>query len=175
MKVKVKNMKKASKINELKYAKSKSNSAALDRFYRCRTKQGLKFSSKRIAIIEYFINADRHFTVEQLYNEIKKIHPKIGYSTVYRTLKLLTKCGMANVHHFGETDAKFEVVHKKQHHDHLVCQTCGRIIEFTHTGIEEFQKEVARKHNFLVHNHELQIYGVCDRCQKKLSRKKRAT
>ena len=152
---------------------SPKNIDALKERYKHKLNRELKFSSKRAAIIEYFINKDRHFTVEQLYNEIKKINPKIGYSTVYRTLKLLVDCGLATVHHFEEDETRFEPVHKQEHHDHLVCIKCGKIIDFTHEGIENFQKNVAKKHNFLVENHELQIYGVCIKCQKKEMKKRR--
>lgn len=174
MKVKVRNYKNRLQNKGSKYVSTKPKTMEqLKKFYQCQEKKGLKFSTKRASIIEYFFNADRHFTVEQLYNEMKKINPKIGYSTVYRTLKLLADCGMASVHHFGEDDAKFEVVHKAQHHDHLVCEKCGRIIEFTHEGIEEFQKDVAKQHDFLVRNRELQIYGFCDKCQKRLGKKRK--
>ena len=144
---------------------SSKNRNSLEKLLKCQVKKGLKFSKKRAAIIEHFIKADRHYTVEQLYNEIKEVVPNIGYSTIYRTLKLLVDCGMARIHHFGETDARFELVHKEQHHDHLVCEKCGRIIEFTNNGIEKLQNAVAKKHNFLVKNRELQIFGVCKRCQ----------
>jgi len=168
MKVKIKNKKEVLPEKLSKRIKiSPKNRSGLERLLKCQAKRGLKFSKKRAAIIEHFIKADRHYTVEQLYNEIKEVVPNIGYSTIYRTLKLLVDCGMARTHHFGETDARFELVHKEQHHDHLVCEKCGRIIEFTDNGIEKLQNAVAKKHNFLVKNRELQIFGVCKRCQQR--------
>jgi len=166
MKVKIKNNKEVPPEKLSKRIKiSPKNRIGLERLLKFQAKRGLKFSKKRAAIIEHFIKADRHYTVEQLYNEIKEIVPNISYSTIYRTLKLLVDCGMARTHHFGDTDARFELVHKEQHHDHLVCEKCGRIIEFIHDGIEKFQNAVAKEHNFLVKSHELQIFGVCKRCQ----------
>ena len=168
MKVNIKNKKKVLPEGLSKRLKiSPKNRNGLEKLLKCQAKRGLKYSKKRAAIIEHFIKADRHYTVEQLYNEIKTIVPNIGYSTIYRTLKLLVDCGMARTHHFGETDTRFELVHKEQHHDHLVCEKCGTIIEFTHDGIEKFQNAVAKKHNFLVKNRELQIFGVCKRCQQR--------
>lgn len=176
MKIKIKNRMNRLQNKGSKYVSTKPQiSEALEKFYKCQAKKGLKFSCKRAAIIEYFISTDRHFTVEQLYNEMKKMYPKIGYSTVYRTLRLLADCGLASVHHFGEDDTKFELIHKAQHHDHLVCQKCGRIIEFTHDGIEEFQMAVAKRHSFLVFDHELQIYGICKKCQKKRIKKRKGS
>jgi Fur family ferric uptake transcriptional regulator len=147
--------------------RTRSDLDGLRSFRQCQLQRGLKHSSKREAIAAYFLKADRHFTVEQLYTEMKHTYPHIGYSTVYRTLKLLTDCGIATVHHFDEDEARFEPTHRKQHHDHLVCERCGRIIEFTHEHIEQFQKEVERKHGFAVRSRELQLYGICNKCRKK--------
>jgi len=137
----------------------------LQTFYRYINEQGLKFSKRRAAVIEYFVNADRHFTVEQLHIELRKKYPGLGYSTVYRTLKLLVDSGVATVHHFGEEDARFELVHKEEHHDHFVCRQCGRIVEFHHRGIERLQHKVARSLGFTVDEHELQLFGLCGACQ----------
>lgn len=126
--------------------------------------RGLKFSKKRAAVIEYFVNMDRHFTIEQLYLEMKKKY-RIGYSTVYRTLKLLVDSGVAAVHHFGTENTRFELVHKEKHHDHFVCRQCGKIIEFHHNGIEHLQQEVAAIHGFTVDDHELQFFGLCKTCR----------
>lgn len=139
----------------------------LSEFNACIMKKGLKYSKKREIIVDYFVNADRHFTVEQLYNEIKKSNPRIGYTTIYRTLKLLVECGIASVHHFGEEETRYEPLNKAQHHDHLICKKCGKITEFTHQGIEKFQKDVAKKHGFLPQSHILQIHGLCLSCKKK--------
>jgi Fur family ferric uptake transcriptional regulator len=144
-----------------------ANHDGLRALRQCQARRGLKCSSKREAITAYFLQADRHFTVEQLYRELKTTYPRIGYSTVYRTLKLLADCGIAAVHHFEDDEARFEPTHRKQHHDHLVCERCGRIIEFTHEAIEVLQKEVAQKHGFAVRSRELQLYGICKTCQNK--------
>jgi len=138
----------------------------LEEFNSCVSKKGLKFSKKRELIVDYFIKAKRHFTVEQLYDEIKRIYPGISYTTIYRTLKLLVDCGIASIHHFGEDETRFELRDREQHHDHLICKKCGRIIEFTHQGIEKFQTDVAKKYGFLPQNHTLQIYGLCKICRK---------
>jgi len=172
MKVKVRKASNGSQSRWLNYTSvSPQKEKELDEVLKCRAKRGLKISKKRAAIIEYFINVDRHYTVEQLYNEIKRTDSNISYSTVYRTLRLLVDCGMAKIHHFGKENAKFEVVHKEQHHDHLVCEKCGRIIEFTHEGIEKFQNDVAKKYDFVIRSREHQIFGSCKRCQQKKSRR----
>ncbi|UCF69705.1 MAG: transcriptional repressor [candidate division WOR-3 bacterium] len=140
---------------------------AIARFAKHKSTHGLKSSDKRSFVVDHFIQADRHFTVEELYFEVKKLRPEISYSTVYRALKLLAKCGLASESMFGETVSRYEPVHSSAHHDHLVCNKCGRIIEFENDKIEKLQKDVARNYDFLVSAHRLELYGLCKKCRRK--------
>lgn len=144
-----------------------NNKGMLEDFNRCVAGKGLRFSRKRAEVIRHFIASNRHYTVEQLYDEIKRKNPEIGYSTVYRALKLLAECGIATVHRFNENETRYEPAGKNRRHDHLVCEECGRIIEFSHEGIEQLQRRIAREHDFQVTRHELQIHGLCSECRKK--------
>ncbi|MGQ9663995.1 MAG: Fur family transcriptional regulator [bacterium] len=125
-----------------------------------------KSSRKRKFIIDYFLKCDKHFSVEELYTHIKKLIPGIGYSTVYRTLRLLVARGQAVARNFEKGLTRFEPIHQKNHHDHLVCIKCGKIIEFTNPVIERIQKKVALKYKFSVSDHKLEIYGLCQKCAK---------
>ncbi len=142
----------------------------LDRF---KHKAGMKNSMKRAFIVAYFLAQDRHYSIEELHQEIKGIKRGLGYSTIYRALKLLSKCGLASECDFADGVRRFEPLHSAKHHDHLVCQKCGRVIEFENDEIENLQQEVARKNHFQVQSHELKIFGVCALCQKKTKKKKR--
>ncbi|MEO0128613.1 MAG: transcriptional repressor [candidate division WOR-3 bacterium] len=130
-------------------------------------KHKLKSSQKRKFIIDYFLSQNKHLSTEDLYIMIKNKKLKIGYSTIYRTLKLLAECGLASIHHFEKGITRFEPVHKKSHHDHLICIKCGSITEFTNQEIEKIQKRIARKYNFSVSDHKLEIYGLCLKCARK--------
>ncbi len=147
------------------------NQEPLREFYQCRLKRGLKISNKRSWVIEYFINRDRHYSVEELYDEIKRINPRVSFSTVYRTLKLLSNCGLACECNFGDGIIRFEPVHKEKHHDHLICRRCGKIIEFENEEIEKIQRDIARKYTFLISSHRMELYGLCRDCQTKQRRK----
>lgn len=138
---------------------------------RFKKRQGMKNSTKRAFIVTYFLSRDRHYSVDELCQEIRKKRPNIGYSTIYRTLKLLSKCGLASECAFDDGFTRFEPYHSSKHHDHLICQKCGRIIEFENDGIEELQRKVARSNQFKVNSHELKLYGVCSPCMKKTKRK----
>ncbi len=139
----------------------------LKKSYQSKLKKPLKSSVKRALIVNYFMNRNRHFSVEELYDEIKKMSLKISYSTVYRTLNLLSSIGLARECVFKDGMTRFEPAHRSRHHDHLVCERCGKIIEFEEPKIEKLQKEVARRHKFTVDWHRMELYGLCAECKKK--------
>lgn len=124
----------------------------------------LKKSAKRDKIIKYFLQADRHFDVEELHKKLKR---NVSRSTIYRTLKLLTKCGLAIEQKFEDRNRRYEPFHPLEHHDHFICLSCGKIIEFNEDKIEDLQKNVAQKFNFQIISHRLEIYGNCEKCWKK--------
>jgi Fur family ferric uptake transcriptional regulator len=132
--------------------------------------QGLKSTSQRDTILQIFVNAGSHLSAEELYSRVKKTHPRIGYATVYRTLKLLAEAGMAEERHFEDGFTRYEYRASDGHHDHLICTRCGEIIEFENVRIEELQTDVARKNHFQVQSHKLEIYGLCRACQGKKGR-----
>ncbi len=141
-------------------------SSPLEKLSEHKARFGLKSSNKRSFIIDYFLKADRHFTVEELYDEIKQKKPEISYSTVYRALKLLAECKLAGQCTFGDSASRYEPIHQYEHHDHLICRRCGRIIEFENDKIERLQKDVARRYGFHVSAHKLELYGMCRKCRK---------
>ncbi|HEC79478.1 MAG TPA: transcriptional repressor [candidate division WOR-3 bacterium] len=147
----------------------------LEQFHRLKSNRGLKRSSKRSFVIDYFMKQDRHYSVEGLYEEVKRLNPGISYSTVYRTLNLLVELGLATACDFGSGILKFEPAHRAGHHDHLVCRRCGRIIEFENPEIEKLQNKVAKKYRFLVDSHRMELYGLCEKCQKPRRRNQNGT
>lgn len=127
--------------------------------------QGLKSTSQREIILDEFLRSDEHPSTEDLYLRVRKKNPQVGYATVHRTLKLFAECGIASVRNFGDGSTRYESHSKDEHHDHLVCQQCGLIIEFEDDQIEHLQAKVAKKHKFRVLDHRLELYGLCDKCQ----------
>ncbi len=127
--------------------------------------QGLKTTAQREDIAQVFFSVKRHISVEELYSEVRTINPRVGYATVYRTLKLLKECGLAEERHFADGQARFENVEDQNHHDHLICERCGRIVEFVQPRIEELQGEVAQRYGFVATTHKTEIYGICQECR----------
>ena len=126
----------------------------------------LKFTSQREAILQTLYTHPQHFTSENLYLLVKKNYAKlnIGIATVYRTLSLLEENGLVSSISLGTQGKKFEIANKP-HHDHLICEGCGEIIEFENPKIEQLQEEVAKENGFLLTNHLMQLYGLCQKCQ----------
>jgi Fur family ferric uptake transcriptional regulator len=124
---------------------------------------GLKRTRQREAILEAFLEAPGHVSSDQLHQAVRESHPNIGYTTVYRTMKLLCDAGLAQEHHFDGGVTRYEIEH--QHHDHLVCIRCGKIAEFESKNIEASQAEIAEEYGFRVLHHRHELYGHCAECQ----------
>jgi Fur family ferric uptake transcriptional regulator len=125
----------------------------------------LKHTRQRDVILEAFLDASGHITGEELHQQIKDRDPSIGYTTVYRTLKLLVEAGLAQERHFDDGITRYEI--EQEHHDHLVCTKCGRIDEFECAMIEKTQNEIAATYGFKLLRHRHELYGLCPNCQKK--------
>jgi Fur family ferric uptake transcriptional regulator len=130
-----------------------------------RLKKKLKRSEQRNRVIEKFLQLEKHVSALELYNEMKNQGIDVGYSTVYRTLKLLSESGLAREVDFGDGESHFEHKLGHKHHDHLLCLRCGRAIEFTSQKIEKLQDQIAHKNNFKPQVHNLVIYGLCEKCR----------
>ena len=120
----------------------------------------LNTTSQREAIVEQFLRTRDHVSIDELLGKVRKRHPKVGYATVYRTLKLLVDSGLAVERQFGDGQARYEVV--GDHHDHLICMKCGLILEFEDDEIERLQDKIAeRLGGFTVLRHRHELYGLC--------------
>lgn len=128
--------------------------------------KGLKTTRQRDVILDAFLSSDRHMSIEDLYLKLRVKNPRIGYATVYRTLKLFAESGIAREIQFGDGQTRYEHVAEGEHHDHLVCTRCGAIIEFENETIEKLQSDVADSYGFLIETHKLELYGICAKCRK---------
>src|SRR5436305_13107453 len=113
-------------------------------------KKGLKRTAQRDLILDIFLRVEEHLSSEDLYRLVQKEDPTIGQTTVYRTLKLLSEAGLAREVRFGDGRTHYEHNYKQQHHDHMICSECGRIIEFYSEKLEAIQDAIADKHGFEV-------------------------
>jgi Fur family ferric uptake transcriptional regulator len=122
---------------------------------------GLKATLPRIKILEVFQKAaQRHMTAEDVFKALLADGSDIGLATVYRVLMQFEQAGILSRSHFESGKSVFEL-NEGQHHDHLVCLTCGRVEEFYDAEIEQRQRAVAQARGFELHDHALALYGAC--------------
>jgi len=125
----------------------------------------LKVTPHRELILETFLNHEGHRSVEDIYRTVRQEDPRVGYTTVYRTMKLLTECGLARALDLADGITRYEHLFNHEHHDHMICMECGTSIEFLNAEIESVQDAASEQLGFKVLDHKLQIYGVCRQCQ----------
>lgn len=130
--------------------------------------KGLKYTEQREIVLIVLINSSSHLSAEDVYNEIKIKYPdtNVGIATVYRALSFLEEVDLITSITFGSDGKKFES-NSKDHHDHLICTRCGKIIEFLDNEIEKRQDKIAKKNSFKILSHSMQLYGICKSCQDK--------
>jgi len=132
-------------------------------------KAGLKATLPRIRILEILeTSKDRHLSAEDVYRALLDSGEDVGLATVYRVLTQFEAAGLVERHHFEGGHSVFEI-NEGKHHDHIVCNQCGRVVEFMNETIESCQKSVAEKAGFEIREHSLIIYGNCldDKCKHK--------
>lgn len=134
-------------------------------FRRFLADRGLKTTSQREAIVDAFLSVKAHINTEELYRLVSKVNIGIGYATVHRTLKLLKDCGLATERQFGDRYTRYEPTSSLEHHDHIICVSCGEILEFENPRIEKLQEAVAQEKNYRIFRHKLELYGLCPKCQ----------
>ncbi len=128
---------------------------------------GLKRSSQRDTILRIFLATRDHLTTEELHDLVRKQEPTIGYTTVYRALRLFTQCGLASEVEFRDGVARFEHRLNRRSHHHMICTTCGDSVEFFLPEIEKIERRIGKRFHYATTQHSFQIYGSCEACQKK--------
>ena len=129
-------------------------------------KSQLKQSKQRNYIIEEFLKLDAHVSAEDLHGVLKNTEHNPGLATVYRTLNLLKDAGLVDQKQFSDGKSVFEVLAPDSHHDHLICVSCHKVIEFENPEIEKLQGEVAQRYGFRLTHHSLDLFGYCSECLK---------
>ena len=125
----------------------------------------LRWTPQRKSILKVFLEQKGHVPIDDLHKKIHAEDPTIGIATLYRTMKLLMDAGLAEMHTFNEKTT-YERLYKVRHHDHLICKVCGKTVEFEHPLIEKYQLEVCELYGFALKSHRMELFGVCNECQK---------
>ena len=135
---------------------------------------GCRITIPRQEILNVLSKTEEHLTAEEIYMRVHKVYKSVGLTTVYRTLELLEHIGLVFRIDVGDGKARYELTEGPKgmrHHHHLICTNCGRVIDYTDfideekDLLERTEKGLSKKYNFKIHNHQIQFYGLCDKCK----------
>ncbi|PID66520.1 MAG: ferric iron uptake transcriptional regulator [Gammaproteobacteria bacterium] len=127
-------------------------------------KVGLKVTIPRVTILELLQKSDKnHYSAEEVFTALRENGHEIGLATVYRVLSQFEQAGILIKHNFEGGQAVFEL-DRGEHHDHLICVNCNKIVEFHDEKLEADQKKIAEQHGFRLEDHHMVLYGVCKDC-----------
>ena len=132
-----------------------------------------RWTVPRETILELLSRSSKHMSAKEIYASLYRMYPGIGLTTVYRTLDLLVRMGLINKFTFGDGQSRYEFKSgkKNEHHHHFLCTKCGRIIDYSDFIDEELElvkkteETLSKKHNFKVLDHNIEFYGLCEKCQ----------
>ena len=153
--------------NEFQFQKEGPVKKARDVFEKYLSQSALRLTPQRSLVLETFLSNEGHLTTEEIYGLVKMKDSTVGYTTVYRTLKLLSESGIAREVDFGDGFQRYEHEFGHDHHDHLICERCKKSVEVLDPEIEVLQEKLARKHGFKISTHRMDIFGICRDCKGK--------
>lgn len=130
--------------------------------------KGLSYTPQRRVLLEYLSKEKSHFNAEDLIASLREKKFKVSRATVYRTLGHLEDAGFLRKITLNSSQIHYEFIANTKHHEHVVCELCGSIIEFTDPKLEERIEAVAAEHNVSITRHSVQIFGICRRCREKV-------
>jgi Fur family ferric uptake transcriptional regulator len=139
--------------------------ALLERFRRHLREHHQPVTRQRDLVAQVVFLSEDHLSVEEIRRRLKQQGERVGTATVYRTLDLLVDSGLARAHEFGEGFKRYEPMPAHADHEHLICERCGRVIEFANERLERMLPVLADEHGFQHQRHRVEIYGVCRACR----------
>jgi Fur family ferric uptake transcriptional regulator len=126
--------------------------------------RGYKITPQRRTIISAIIDAHEHLTPTAIHEKVHREHPSVGLVTIYRTLEMLTGLGLICETHAGGSCRSYLMRRPAEHHHHLICSDCGKVIDFTDCGLGELERKLAEETRFKISGHLLEFLGQCREC-----------
>jgi Fur family ferric uptake transcriptional regulator len=141
--------------------------ALLERFRRFLRDHRQPVTRQRDLVAQVVFLSEGHPSVEGIRRTLKERGEPVGLATVYRTLEVLVQSGLVRAHDFGEGFKRYEPMPAQAHHEHLICERCGRVEEFQNERLERMLPIIADEHGFQHERHRVEIYGVCRECRQR--------
>ena len=134
---------------------------------------GYRLTMPRQAILNILSKSREHLSAEDIYLTVHRVYPGVGLATVYRTLELLTRMGLVSKFDFGDGRSRYELAEgpNRNHHQHLICTGCGRIIDYSELIDEEIkvlkqiERTLSKKYDFNIDSHRINFLGLCNKCK----------
>ncbi|WP_301107671.1 peroxide-responsive transcriptional repressor PerR [Sporosarcina sp.] len=123
---------------------------------------GVRITPQRHAILEYLITSQTHPTADEIYKALESDFPNMSVATVYNNLRVFQNSGLVKELTYGDASSRFDFV--THDHYHIICDDCGKIVDFHHPGLEEVERLAAHVTGFKVNSHRLEVYGTCPEC-----------
>jgi Fur family transcriptional regulator, ferric uptake regulator len=139
-------------------------------FRRVLVRRRLHYTRERIEVLREVLRTHDHFDANELYKRLQRRKARISKATVYRTVALLSECRILREVFHSPQGARYEHVYGHEHHEHMICLACGKVIEFSSPGLERIQEKACRESKFEPVRHHLEILGYCQRCRVHLGR-----
>ncbi len=141
--------------------------ALLERFRRFLRDHRLPVTRQRDLVAQTVLLAEDHLSVDGIRRRLRDKGEQVGTATVYRTLDVLLESGLIRAHDFGEGFKRYEAMPAQAHHEHLICERCGRVVEFQNERLERMLPIIADEHGFQHDRHRVEIYGICRECRQR--------
>lgn len=125
---------------------------------------GVRITPQRHAILEYLINSKSHPTADDIYKALEGKFPNMSVATVYNNLRVFREVGLVKELTYGDASSRFDFV--TSDHYHVICERCGKIVDFLYPGLDEVEQLASHVTGFKVGHHRMEIYGICPDCAK---------
>ena len=127
---------------------------------------GYRLTNQRLDIAKWALETHEHFSVDDLLFSFRKKDIRLSTATVYRVVQMLLELGFLIEHDFGKGQKFFEHIIGHPRHEHFICDSCGRVLEFSSDKLAEIKNDISTKYHVVINNHSLKFFGFCDKCRK---------
>ncbi|MCK4530648.1 MAG: transcriptional repressor [Candidatus Marinimicrobia bacterium] len=126
--------------------------------------EGKNITPERLHILDAVLNQKAHFKIDDMIEKMSCAKKRVSRATVYRSIKTIENAGLIKYIRSINDEKIYEV--QKEHHDHMICESCGKIFEFHDKDLETLQDLICESHGFTPKRHTMKIFGICEKCKK---------